>query len=52
MFCLLLVIVGILFNVVMMYNQRWYDIAAPMYISTLVLCLAVIIGILALMAED
>ena len=52
MLCLLLVIVGILFNIVMMYSQRWYDSATPMYISTPVLCLAVIVGLLALIAED
>jgi len=52
MLCLLLVIVGILFDVVMMYSQRWYDSAVPVYISTLVLCLAVIVGLLALLAED
>lgn len=50
--CLVLVVVGILFNVVMMFGQRWYESAAPMYVSTLVLCLAVIVGLLAILAED
>jgi hypothetical protein len=54
--CLLLVVIGIAFNVVDMFGPpsypAYYTSYAPLYISTLVLCLAVIVGLLALMAEE
>jgi hypothetical protein len=53
---LLLVVVGIGFNVVEMFNPSsspaYYTSYAPLYISTLVICFAVIVGLLSLMAED
>ena len=51
MLCTLLVVVGILFNVTVLFDPSYRN-AAPLYISTLVLCFAVMIGLLALMAEE
>jgi hypothetical protein len=54
--CLLLVIIAIGFNVVDMFGPPSYPATyfsyAPLYISTLVLCFAVIVGLLALMSEE
>ncbi|MGD8546082.1 MAG: hypothetical protein PVH12_07900 [Candidatus Bathyarchaeota archaeon] len=54
MLCLLLVVVGIMFNVLDMVSMSasYYYSNVPKYLSTFALCLAVIVGLLAVMTTE
>jgi Kef-type K+ transport system membrane component KefB len=52
MLCLFFVVIGILINILVLYSWHSYDSPVPMFISTMALCLAVGVGLLALMTKE